>query len=174
MEVITIKFQELWDDFVSSFKGKLLTESAGQGISFVAAKLSLSDAVLTWTSEYTINGRWLYNLIKEEPEKGKLVKEIITKDISITEVKSECSNSDKMKYMIPLGAGVVGYGVAYSIGLATIGTVCATLLPMIVAYPVTATHLSNRRAKEEEKIINDYVNQLNKYKEAVMSALIVS
>lgn len=172
MDILTIKFQELWDDFVSSFKGNLITESSKQGLSFAIAKLSLSEAVSTWSSEYTINGRWLYKLIQEEPEKGKLVKEILTKDISLTEVKSESSNSDSLKYIIPVGAGAIGYGVAHMAGLATLGTACVTLIPMAVAYPLTTTHLSNRKDKEKERIINGYVNQLNKYKEAVMSALL--
>ena len=173
MDILTIKFQELWDNFVSSFKGILITESSKQGLSFAIVKLSLSESVLTWSSEYTINGRWLYKLIQEEPEKGALVKEILTKDISLTEVKSESSNSDSLKYVIPVGAGAIGYGVAYMAGLTTLGTACATLIPMAVAYPLTTTLLSNRKDKEKERIINGYVNQLNKYKEAVMSVLIV-
>ena len=106
MDILTIKFQELWDNFVSSFKGILITESSKQGLSFAIVKLSLSESVLTWSSEYTINGRWLYKLIQEEPEKGALVKEILTKDISLTEVKSESSNSDSLKYVIPVGAAL--------------------------------------------------------------------
>ena len=173
MDILTIKFQELWDDFVSSFKGILITESSKQELSFAIVKLSLSESVSTWSSEYTINGRWLYKLIQEEPEKGALVKEILTKDISLTEVKSESSNSDSLKYVIPVGAGAIGYGVAHMAGLTTLGTTCATLIPMAVAYPLTTTLLSNRKDKEKGRIINGYVNQLNKYKEAVMSVLIV-
>jgi len=172
MDILTIKFQELWDDFVSSFKGRLITESSKQELSFAIAKLSLAEVVSTWSSEYTINGRWLYKLIQEEPEKGKLVKEILTRDISLMEVKSAYSNSDRIKYIIPLGAGAIGYGVAHLAELATLGTACATLIPMAVAYPLATTHLSNKKNQQKESVINSYVNQLNKYKEAVISALL--
>ncbi len=173
MEIQTIKFQELWDDFVSSFKGLLITESSKQELSFAIAKLSLTEVVSTWSSEYTINGRWLYKLIQEEPEKGKLVKEILTKDISLTEVKLEYSSPDSLKYIIPLGVGVIGYGVAHIAELATLGTVCTTLIPIAIAYPLTTTHLSNKKDKQNERIISDYVNQLNKYRDAVISTLLV-
>jgi len=172
MDILTIKFQELWDDFVSSFKGRLITESSKQELSFAIAKLSLAEVVSTWSSEYTINGRWLYKLIQEEPEKGKLVKEILTRDISLMEVKSAYSNPDRIKYIIPLGAGAIGYGVAHLAELATLGTACATLIPMAVAYPLATTHLSNKKNQQKESVINSYVNQLNKYKEAVISALL--
>lgn len=172
MEVLTVKFQELWNDFISSFKGSLITESNKQELSLGIVKIILSDAVSTWSSEYTINGRWLCKLIQDEPEKGKLVKEIITKDISLSEVKPEFSNPENLKYLIPIGAGAIGYGAAYISGLATVGTACSTIIPIAVAYPLTITHISNKKNKEKERIINSYVNQLNKYKEAVMSALL--
>lgn len=172
MDILTTKFQELWQDFVSSFKGNLLTESRKQKISYAIAKMALSEAVSTWTSEYTINGRWLYKLMQDEPAKGELVKEIFTKDITLTEVKSTESKSDSLKYLVPIGAGAVGYGVAHLAELATIGTACATLAPMAVAYPLTKKYLSNKKEKEEENIISSYVNQLNKYKESILSALL--
>lgn len=171
MEVLTVKFQELWNDFISSFKGSLITEANKQELSLGLVKIILSDAVSTWSSEYTINGRWLYKLMQDEPEKGKLVKEIITKDISLSEVKPESTNPENLKYIIPIGAGAIGYGAAYMAGLATVGTACSTLIPMAVAYPLAKTHISNKKSKEKERMINSYVDQLNKYKEAVISAL---
>jgi len=172
MDILTTKFQELWQDFVSSFKGNLISESRKQKISFAIANMALGEAVSTWTSEYTINGRWLYKLMQDEPAKGELVKEIFTKDIALTEVKPSGAKSDSLKYLVPIGAGAVGYGVAHLAELATIGTACATLVPMAVAYPITTKYLSNQKEKEEKNVINSYVNQLNKYKESIMSALL--
>jgi len=172
MDILTTKFQELWQDFVSSFKGNLITESRKQTLTFAIAKMALGEAVSTWTSEYTINGRWLYKLMQEEPAKGELVKEIFTKDIILTEVKPTGAKSDSLKYLVPIGAGAVGYGVAHLAELATIGTACATLVPMAVAYPITTKYLSNQKEKEEENVIKSYVSQLNKYKESIISALL--
>ena len=173
MDTLTTKFQELWQDFVSSFKGNLMAESRKQKISFAIAKMALSEAVSTWTSEYTINGRWLYKLMQDEPAKGELVKEIFIKDITLTEVKSTGTKSDSLKYLVPIGAGAVGYGIAHLAKLATVGTACSTFIPMAVAYPITTKYLSNQKEREEENIINTYVNQLNKYKESIISALLV-
>ena len=171
MEVLTVKFQELWSDFISSFKGRLITESNKQELSIGLVKIILSDAVSTWSSEYTINGRWLYKLMQEDPERGELVKEILTKDISITEVKSESSNYDSLKYIIPVGFGAIGYGVARIAGIATFGTVCATLIPMAVVYPLTIISFSNKRKIVNEEMINAYIKQLEKYKESIISVL---
>lgn len=172
MDTLTTKFQELWQDFISSFKGKLITESHKYTIRFPMVKMALSEAVSTWTSEYTINGRWLYKLIQEYPEKGCLVKEIITKDIVLEEIKSKGTNSDSLKYIVPLGAGAVGYGIAHWAELATIGTACATLAPMAIAYPIVKIFISNQNEKAQDNLINGYVNQLNKYKESILSTLL--
>lgn len=172
MDIQTTKFQELWKDFIDSFKGNLITESRNQEITFAIAKMALREAVSTWTSEYTINGRWLYKLLKSEPAKGELVKEILTKDIRLSEVGGAGSKSDSMKYFIPLAAGAIGYGIAHLAKFATVGTACATLVPMAVAYPVTVKYLSDRKDKYTESMINAYVGQLNKYRESIMSALL--
>lgn len=172
MDTITSKFQELWRDFISSFKGNLITESRKQAIQFPMVKMALSEAVSTWTSEYTINGRWLYKLIQEYPEKGSLVKEIITKDIVLEEIKSKGTNSDSLKYIIPLGAGAVGYGIAHWAELATIGTASAILAPMAIAYPIAKKYISNQNVKAQDNLIDGYVNQLNKYKESILSTLL--
>lgn len=172
MDTLTTKFQELWQDFVSSFKGNLINEARKHNISFAFAKLALGEAVSTWMSEYTINGRWLYKLIQEEPAKGNLVKEIITHDISLTEVDSSKSNSDSLKLIIPLGAGAIGYGIAHLANLGLIATACATLAPMAAAYPITTKFLENQQQKAKQDTINSYVDQLGKYKESIISALL--
>ena len=172
MEVLTIKFQELWDDFISSFKGNLIIESKKQDISFPLVKLTLTEAISTWLSEYTINGRWLYKLTQDDPEKGKLVKEIIIKDISLVEIKSNGPDSSSAKYLAPIGAGALGYGAAKLLGLATVGTACATVIPMIVAYPVAAQYISGKKDANQEQMINGYVNQLEKYKKSIISVLL--
>lgn len=172
MDILTTRFQELWEGFIDSFKGDLLTESRKQNISFPLAKLALGEAVSSWTSEYTINGRWLYNLLKSNPAKGELVKEIITKDISLTEVKDNSSKSDGLKYLAPLGVGALGYGVARWFEMETMGTLISTILPMFAAYPIATNYLSNQHAKAQDSLINAYVNQLNKYKESIWSVLL--
>lgn len=171
MDIQTNKFQELWNDFIASFKGSLMMEAKKQRISFPIAKMALSEAVSTWLSEYTINGRWLYKLLAEEPAKGDLVKEIITKDITLTEVKTEDAGSENLKYLVPAGAGIAGYLVSYFANFATLATILTTIAPMAVAYPLTKNYLSERAVKGDDKAIEAYVAQLNKYKESILSAL---
>lgn len=172
MDIQTNKFKELWKDFVTGFKGNLITESKRQPITLVLARLALADALLSWTSEYTINGRWLNNLIKEEPEKGELVKEILTKDVTLTEVAVPGKKPAALGYAVPLGAGAVGYAAAHYAALGTVGTVCATAIPAIVAYPLMKSYLDKSNQAETTGVIDGYVRQLDKYREAVLSALL--
>lgn len=172
MDTLTQKFEELWQDFISSFKGNLITESRKQSLSFPIAKLALSEAVSTWTSEYTVNGRWLYKLIQDNPAKGNLVKEILTKDIALTEAKPKSAKSDSLKYIAAVGAGAVGYGISRALELETVGTACATLIPMAVAYPAAASYLTNQKEKAEKNLIESYVDQLGKFKESILSTLL--
>ncbi len=173
MDIQTTKFQEYWDDFVLSFQGLLITESKKQELSFSLVKQALSEVIITWCSEYTINGKWLYNLMQDEPEKGKLVKEIITKDITLYEVKNENSYFKTIQYVVPVGSGIIGYSIASSLAASTIATVCATLLPMLVTYPICKGHYIIRQNKQKDIIIEGYIRQLNKYKESIMSVLLV-
>ena len=172
MDTLTTKFQELWQDFVSSFKGNLITESHKQDISFATAKLALGEAVSTWASEYTINGRWLHKLIQENPSKGNLVKEVLTRDVVLSEEKSNGPKSDNLKYIITIGAGAIGYGIAYVAGLNTVVTACAALVPMVLAYPIANRYILDQKEKARADLINSYVNQLNKYKQSILSILL--
>lgn len=172
MDIQTNKFKELWHDFVTGFKGNLIDESKKQPITLALASLSLSDALLSWTSEYTVNGRWLNNLIKEEPAKGNLVKEIITKDVALTEVRIPQSKPAALGYAIPAGAAALGYAAAQCASLGTLPTVCATAVPAVVAYPFVRSYLDKSRHAEITGVIDSYVGQLDKYKDAVLSALL--
>lgn len=172
MEIATTKFQGLWNDFVSSFKGSLIMESRKQNVNYPLAKMLLNNCLLTWTSEYTVNGRWLYNLMRDEPEKGKLVKDIIKNDITLSPVNLTVSKSDCSRYIIPLGAGALGFGASYFAGLATPYVAGATIIPMAIAYPLTTRYLANKKEKAIDAIINAYVSQLEKYKQSIISALL--
>ena len=61
MDTVTNKFNQLWNDFVSSFKGNLIAQARKQTLSFAFVKLIFSEACLSWTSG--ILGKWQVGLI---------------------------------------------------------------------------------------------------------------
>ena len=171
MDTVTNKFNQLWDDFVSSFKGNLIAQARKQTLSFAFVKLIFSEACLSWTSEYSVNGRWLDNLVKENPANGNLVKEILTQDMALKEIAVQGDSLDFLKYVAPVGAGAIGYGISKALHLATLGTACATLAPLLIAIPVTNGCLNSRKENATMRLIDGYVAQLSKYREAVVAAL---
>lgn len=64
MDTVTNKFNQLWDDFVSSFKGNLIAQARKQTLSFAFVKLIFSEACLSWTSEYSAKGGSLEEILR--------------------------------------------------------------------------------------------------------------
>ncbi len=172
MKTITDKFDDLWTDFVSTFKGSLLMQARKQTLSFALVKLIFSETCLSWTSEYTVNGRWLDGFIKENPVKGALVKEILTKDMKLSEVIVDRNGMSFLKYAVPVGVGAAGYSIAKLLELGTVGVATSTLVPLAVAIPIANSIVNNRKTDITEVLINGYVRQLDKYRDAVIAALL--
>ena len=113
----------------------------------------------------------LDNLVKENPAKGNLVKEILTQDMALKEIAVQGGSLDFLKYVAPVGAGAIGYGISKALHLATLGTACATLAPLLIAIPVTNGCLNSRKENATMRLIDGYVAQLSKCREAVVAAL---
>ena len=126
---------------------------------------------MSWTSEYSVNGKWLDDLTKENQAKGDLVKEILMQDMDLKEIAVQGGSFDFLKYVAPVGAGAVGYGISKLLHFTTWGTACATLAPLLIALPVTNGWLSHQKENATMTLIDGYVAQLSKYKEAIMSVL---
>lgn len=172
MNGLTDNFSSLWDSFITSFKGILLSESKNQTISLEVAQAALNEASSSWFSEYTINGRWLYKLRQDCPARGELIKEIIAKDMVLAPIESNSSPNPGLKYIASIGTGVVGYGISQLAHFSTLGTLCTTLIPMAAAYPITESMLNSKKERASLLLINAYVMQLSKYRESIISALI--
>lgn len=171
MEIPVTRFRQLWADFVASFKGSLINDSKNSPLAFSIAKLALSESITTWLSEYTVNGRWLSKLIAENPEQGRLVKDIFTKDMSLTEVPAPETPSRSLNYLIPGAVAAAGYGLAACLKLGTIATACSTIIPAVISFPAINTYVAAKKRKNEQVLIEAYVSQLDKYYESILSIL---
>lgn len=166
------KFEKVWENFLNLFRGAMIKESRKQSLSYPLAKLLLRDALLTWTSGYGLNSSWLEHLISEFPDKGELVKEIITKDIKLVELPISSNHENTIKTLVPICVGGVGYTVSSLMGLGMFGVATSTILPAAIAIPLTKSQISNAKGKNIEKTIEQYVIQLEKYKKSIESVLL--
>lgn len=171
-ETITQSFERVWNDFLSLFKGNLLTEAAKQELTLASARLMLAEAKLTWTTEYSLCGAWLSRLRKEDPRKGELVKTILTDDMKLSEAGLESYNGSAVKIAVPVGVGIAGFLISHFAGAGIIVQAGSTLIPAALTYPLSTQFVKDRRTKVENRIIDNYVAQLNKYKRSAISALL--
>ena len=98
MYTLRKQFEELWEDYISSFKGSLISQTHNQPMSYHLAKRTLEEVTLSWLSEFDRRGRWLMRLEKEYPDKGGAVKDIFRNDITIKEIAPSGSNVSAGKY----------------------------------------------------------------------------
>lgn len=166
------QFERLWDNFVLSFMGELITQSKQLTLSFPLVKLIFTDKVLSLTSEYNIFGRWLSQLIQEHPAKGALVKDILTKDMALTEETMVKEIPLVSKYVVTGSAGAVGYIAAKILDMGMLGSAILTIAPMVVCYPTASAYISARKQRNVDDLIDAYVAQLEKYKKSVCSVLL--
>lgn len=186
METDQKTFVKLWEDFILSYKGKLITASNSREISFSSAKQLLSESSLCWTSGQEMCARWLRGLYEESPKRAELINEIITRDMTLNEVKVASSKGNISKIVIPVCVGIVGFAIAKKIfAIKLIGTtitkmftlrlVGAALMALVVAlmaYFIVKGRLSAKHDRERFAIIDDYINQLDKYKKAIEDVLL--
>ncbi|RGN40159.1 hypothetical protein [Bacteroides oleiciplenus] len=166
------QFEKLWDGFVTSFKGDLIGQSRKQTLTYPLVKLIFSDKVLTLTSEYGSFGRWLDEVIRNQPRKGKLIKELLTKDMVLTEERLNNEISSGMKYVAVGGAGALGFIAAKGMALGMLSTAVLTLAPMAIVYPVATSYISTHKEKNIYTLIDAYITQLDKYKKSISSVLL--
>lgn len=165
-------FERLWDDFLASYKGKLIHDSNIQGLSFPLAKLLLEESCLGWVSGSEMNALWLDNLCKESPRKAELIKEIITRDIALNEIPNNVESNNAYKYVVPACAGVTGYALAKFLGFGIIGTAVTTIIPVCIAHPIAKGRIAAQRDRKQQTDIDEYVRQLDKYKKAIEAVLL--
>lgn len=171
MDILKKQFEELWEDYMSSFKGNLITQVHNQPMSYNLAKLSLEEATLTWLSEFDRRGRWLLSLQKSHPDKAADIKDIIKNDISIKEIIINDSKISASKYVIPVTLGVGGYMLARYLAYDVIKTACMTVVPSLISIPIINSSIKAKSHKAISESIDSYVAQLDKYKNAIIDVL---
>ena len=165
------KFETLWSDFSTLVKGKLLTTAQKQTLSTPLAKLILTDAAGTWSDEYSMCGRWLHQLSQADSAKAELVKDILLRDMCFTEVGQVRVLPDYYNYLVPSISACAGYAVSRFLELGLIGDTALAILPAVMSYPAVKQYRKNQANVAIGKTIASYMEQLEKYKNSVLSIL---
>ena len=165
------KFETLWSDFCTLVKGKLLTTAQKQTLSTPLATLILTDAAGSWNDEYSMYGRWLHQLSQTDVAKAELIKEVLLKDMNFAEVEQSSVLPAYYNYLVPSISACAGYAVSRFLGLGLLGDTALAILPAVISYPAVKQYRKNQANVAVGKTIASYMEQLEKYKNSVLSIL---
>lgn len=165
------KFESLWTDFITLVKGKLISAATKQNLSTSLANLILSEAAYSWSSEYEINGKWLSNLRNTNAKKAELVNEVLLTDMHFTDMKMKGELSIYYNYIIPIVGAFAGYAIGSYFDCGKIVLTASIIIPAVLLY--WAVNIFRKRMNESnnEKLIEAYIQQLEKYKNSVAAIL---
>ncbi len=165
------KFESLWQDFISLVKGKLLLTGRNQTLTTPLANLILSEAASSWVSEYEINGKWLQQYKDENEAKAALVQDILYKDMKFSDINMKRDLPDYYDYIIPAAGAGVGYGTGMLLGLGKIAQLVSVLGPAILLFPAVKMFRKNQQESNIVVNVDLYIEQLNKFRDSVLSVL---
>ena len=165
------QFENLWEIFISKFKGSLTVDFKNQKISYPLLKIALNDAKSSWESRYDEAGVWMANLMEEHPEKGNLVRKILTEDMKFTEFPEKKPLPPYIGSAAGLAGGAAGYFIAQIFTNNWILKGVASAVPFAMIVGAVKVMEKKSASACEQKMINDYIAQLDKYKNSVCSVL---
>lgn len=165
------KFESLWTDFIALVKGKLISTAAKQKLSTPLANLILSDAASSWNSDYEINGRWLSGLKGVDSKKAELVGEILLNDMRFTGMNTKRELPNYYNYIIPTVGACTGCTISMYLDYGKLVQAASTIIPAVLLYPAVTAFRNRMNETNKDKCIEDYIAQLEKYKNSVISVL---
>lgn len=165
------KFESLWTDFIARVRGKLISTAAKQKLSTPLANLILSYAATSWNSDYEINGKWLSNLKEADPKKAELVNEVLLSDMHFDEMDTKGELPTYYNYVIPAVGACAGCAISMYLDYGKIVQAASTIIPAVLLYPAVNTFRNRMYEANKDKCIEDYIAQLEKYRNSVISIL---
>lgn len=165
------RFEKLWDKFFARLKGKILAQADKQELTYPLMKLILADAKSDWMSEYDEGGRWLRDYMNENPAKGRLVYDILTDNISFSEVQKKSDSTGVVGLVAPLAGAALGFGVSSIFNAGVVVKIISAVVPAGLLFGTTKAMEPKLRHKRKQEQIDAYLSQLDKYKFSVISIL---
>lgn len=165
------KFEQLWKSFTATVNGKLITYSKNTKLSGNIARLILTESSNAWSSEYDACGRWLMTLSKEQPEKAKAIEQLLTRDITFTDVVSK----GEWPLYLNIALSAVGAGVGWAISYELYATKAVQWLSALgsaaITYLVSQNISKMSKIKALDSSVQGYMQQLTAYHDKVVALL---
>lgn len=171
MSTNTENFERLWDKFFVGLKGRIMKKAKNQELTYPLMKLILSDAKSDWETEYEECGRWLIGYMQENPAKGRIVREILTDNMSFKEVHKKPDSLGVAGVLAPLAGAALGFGVSSLFGAGIVVKIVSAVVPAGLSFGAVKAIEPKMKEKSLSDLIDGYLSQLEKYKNSVLSVL---
>ena len=164
-------FEKYWNKFTTKLKGALMGQMRNQPLTHSAASIVLSDIAMAWSLSYDDCGRWLLEYTQENPEKGAIITQILTQDMGFTEIPESKNFPEIAKIAAPAAGAVLGFGISHFLNASILIQAISTIAPAALIYPVTKNLGESVKTAKQEILLNDYMEQLEKYRKSVLSVI---
>ena len=83
------RFETCWARFENNLRGKMMDKTKAQEMTLSLANLVMGEALSEWYTSYSLEGKMLSDITKEDPKKGDMILDTLKKEVRFTkEVKS--------------------------------------------------------------------------------------
>lgn len=165
-------FEKNWTAFITRLKGQIISRSQKHEMGYQQLRLLLSDAALSWVSGEEACGRWLMTYSRSNPAKGESIRDILTKDMQFTELPPpKKAYNETLNYVIPVAGAAAGFGISSMFKATTLIKAISTIAPAAVLYPSAKSLGDNLNKNSKSLQLEEYIDQLEKYKLSVISVL---
>lgn len=165
------EFEKYWKKFATQLQGQIMTQAQKGVLIHSALNLILADCVGFWDSKYSEGGRWIDKYETEYPKNAEMIRDILLRDMKFTDEGKESFDHKVLKYIVPVGTAAVGFAISGFSKASMFARAVWTVVPAAAAYPI-ATNIVNMKADDaKEKLIQAYMDQLDKYKQSIESIL---
>jgi hypothetical protein len=165
------EFNQCWDRFKVNVKAKLMNRSEEAPLTVAGANLALKDAVTGWLDEFDILGSLLVKVKRDQPDTAKEIERILRFELVFKEESREKSITDLAAYAVPIAGAVAGGGISMIRKANFLVKVASIVLPAAVLTPVMKQVKQNKEQEIDKKLINQYVLQLEGFKEKILKLL---
>lgn len=163
-------FENVWNSFIVKFKGKLLSQSNNGNLNYSEVNLVFKDMVLSWSIKTDMEGKWLADYAFSNPEKGELIKKILAEDMTIKKIDKP-KTPEFLKYIVPFVGAAAGLCISSVCDAGIAVKAISTIAPAVVLYPSANTVLNTLKIRNNENLIEEYISQLDKYKQSIISII---
>ena len=164
-------FENNWKKFIIKLKGELMEQSKSRPLTFDTADIALTNAATAWTLSYDECGRWLMTYCQNNPEKGALVTEILTKDIHFSKIDPPKGFPEIAKIAIPAAGAAAGFCISHFLGASVVVQLISTAAPAVLLYPAALSFAQTSESGAQKTLLESYLSQLDKYKTSVLSVI---